>query len=51
MPLLAFMFFSAIGIYGGFVVGVQWLCVDDGAFWSVMQASVEWQHDVMNGFY
>jgi phospholipid/cholesterol/gamma-HCH transport system permease protein len=49
MPLLAFMF-SAIGIYGGFIVGVQWLGVDDGAFWSVMQASVEWRHDVMNGF-
>ncbi|WP_194756247.1 lipid asymmetry maintenance ABC transporter permease subunit MlaE [Aliidiomarina indica] len=49
MPLLAFMF-SAVGIYGGYFVGVQWLGVDDGAFWSVMQASVDWQHDVMNGF-
>lgn len=49
MPLLAFMF-SAIGIYGGYFVGVQWLGVDDGAFWSVMQSSVDWQNDVMNGF-
>src|SRR5690554_3311148 len=48
MPLLAFMF-SAIGIYGGFVVGVEWLGVDDGAFWSVMQSSVDWQDDIMNG--
>lgn len=49
MPLLAFMF-NAIGIYGGFLVGVQWLGVDDGAFWSVMQASVDWHDDIMNGF-
>lgn len=48
MPLLAIMF-TAIGIYGGFWVGVQWLGVDDGAFWSVMQANVDWQDDVMNG--
>ncbi|RTE86345.1 MULTISPECIES: lipid asymmetry maintenance ABC transporter permease subunit MlaE [Gammaproteobacteria] len=49
MPLLALMF-SAIGIYGGFIVGVQWLGVDDGAFWSVMQANVEWGQDILNGF-
>ncbi|CUS47424.1 MAG: ATP-type phospholipid uptake system permease component MlaE [Idiomarinaceae bacterium HL-53] len=49
MPLLAFMF-SAVGIYGGFMVGVQWLGVDDGAFWSVMQANVDWSQDIMNGF-
>lgn len=49
MPLLAFMF-SAVGIYGGYWVGVQWLGVDEGAFWSVMQSSVDWGHDVMNGF-
>ncbi|RUO37572.1 ABC transporter permease [Aliidiomarina shirensis] len=48
MPLLALMF-SAIGIYGGFLVGVEWLGVDDGAFWSVMQASVEWKNDIFNG--
>lgn len=49
MPLLAFMF-NAVGIYGGYMVGVQWLGVDDGAFWSVMQSSVTMEHDVMNGF-
>jgi phospholipid/cholesterol/gamma-HCH transport system permease protein len=48
MPLLA-MIFSAVGIYGGYLVGVQWLGVDDGAFWSVMQANVEWGQDIMNG--
>lgn len=48
MPLLALMF-SAVGIYGGFMVGVQWLGVDDGAFWSVMQANVEWGQDILNG--
>ena len=32
------------------MVGVQWLGVDDGAFWSVMQANVDWSQDIMNGF-
>lgn len=49
MPVLAFMF-SAIGIYGGYLVGVKWLGVDDGNFWAVMQASVDFYDDVMNGF-
>lgn len=48
MPILA-VIFSAVGIYGGYLVGVQWLGVDDGAFWSVMQAAVDWQDDIMNG--
>jgi phospholipid/cholesterol/gamma-HCH transport system permease protein len=48
MPILATIF-SAVGIYGGYLVGVQWLGVDDGAFWSVMQSSVEWQEDIVNG--
>jgi phospholipid/cholesterol/gamma-HCH transport system permease protein len=48
MPILATIF-SAVGIYGGYLVGVQWLGVDDGAFWSVMQSSVEWQADILNG--
>lgn len=48
MPMLALMF-TAIGIMGGYWVGVQWLGVDDGAFWSVMQSSVEWRGDVLNG--
>ena len=48
MPMLALMF-TAIGIMGGYWVGVQWLGVDDGAFWSVMQSSVDWRGDVLNG--
>lgn len=48
MPMLALMF-TAIGILGGYWVGVQWLGVDDGAFWSVMQSAVDWRDDVMNG--
>ncbi|WP_111978286.1 lipid asymmetry maintenance ABC transporter permease subunit MlaE [Algibacillus agarilyticus] len=49
MPLLAFMF-SAVGIYGGHLVGVEWLGVDEGSFWSVMQANVDLSADIMNGF-
>ena len=48
MPILATIF-SAVGIYGGYLVGVQWLGVDYGAFWSVMQSSVEWQEYIING--
>ena len=48
MPLLAALF-SAMGIFGGYLVGVQLIGVDEGAFWSQMQASVDWREDVMNG--
>ena len=48
MPLLA-MIFSMTGIYGGYMVGVRLLGVDDGAFWSQMQASVDFRLDVLNG--
>jgi phospholipid/cholesterol/gamma-HCH transport system permease protein len=48
MPLLAIMF-SAAGIFGGHMVGVDWLGVDDGSFWSSMQSSVDWYQDVLNG--
>ncbi|NMH65262.1 lipid asymmetry maintenance ABC transporter permease subunit MlaE [Shewanella sp. SHSM-M6] len=47
MPLLALMF-SAIGIYGGHLVGVEWKGIDSGAFWSILQASVEWREDIVN---
>ena len=39
MPLLAAMF-SVIGIYGAHLVGVQFMGVDSGSFWSQMRASV-----------
>ncbi|HZF27057.1 MAG TPA: lipid asymmetry maintenance ABC transporter permease subunit MlaE, partial [Steroidobacteraceae bacterium] len=47
MPLLAAIF-SAIGIYGAQLVGVQMMGVDSGQFWSQMRASVE-VRDVMEG--
>jgi phospholipid/cholesterol/gamma-HCH transport system permease protein len=48
MPLLAALF-SAIGVFGGYVIGVIVIGVDEGAFWSQMQAAVDWRFDVMNG--
>ncbi len=48
MPLLAALF-SAIGVMGGHLVGVGMLGVDDGAFWAQMQASIDFQEDIVNG--
>src|SRR5512147_1899941 len=48
MPLLAALF-SAMGIFGGYLVGVQLIGVDEGAFWSQMQASVDVREDILNG--
>ena len=48
MPLLAAMF-SAMGIFGGWLIGVVAIGVDDGAFWSQMRASVDFRYDVVNG--
>jgi phospholipid/cholesterol/gamma-HCH transport system permease protein len=48
MPLLAAIF-SAMGIFGGYLVGVVLIGVDDGAFWSQMQAAVDFRHDIVNG--
>jgi phospholipid/cholesterol/gamma-HCH transport system permease protein len=48
VPLLSAMF-MAIGILGGYWVGVPLIGVDDGAFWSQMQASVDLWRDVGNG--
>jgi phospholipid/cholesterol/gamma-HCH transport system permease protein len=39
MPLLAALF-SAMGVFGGWLIGVVFIGVDEGAFWSQMQASV-----------
>ncbi len=49
MPLLALLF-SAVGILGAWVVGVQMIGVDPGSFWSQMQSGVDFRLDVMNGF-
>ena len=48
LPLLAILF-SAVGIGGGYFVGVGLLGVDEGAFWSQMQDKVDWWEDVLNG--
>lgn len=48
MPLLAAVF-SAVGIIGGWVVGVVMIGVDAGSFWSQMQAGVDVWRDVGNG--
>ena len=49
MPILALLF-TAIGIWGGALVGVDWKGVDAGSFWSVMQNAVSWSYDILNGF-
>ena len=48
MPLLAAVF-SAVGIIGGWMVGVLMIGVDAGAFWSQMQGGVDVFRDVGNG--
>jgi phospholipid/cholesterol/gamma-HCH transport system permease protein len=48
MPMLAAMF-SAVGVIGGYFVGVGLLGVDDGAFWSQMQNKIDLHEDVYNG--
>ena len=48
MPLLAALF-SAIGVLGGYLVGVVMIGVDEGAFWSQMQGSVDFRLDIWNG--
>jgi len=48
LPLLAALF-TALGIMGGFLVTVIMLKVDSGAFWSQMQAAVDFRHDILNG--
>ena len=48
MPILAALF-SAMGIFGGYLVGVQLIGVDEGSFWSQMQASVDFRQDILNG--
>lgn len=49
MPLLAAVF-SAIGIFGGWLVAVPMLGIDGGSFWSQMQGGVDVWADVGNGF-
>lgn len=48
MPLLAAVF-SAVGVIGGWLVGVVMIGVDGGAFWGQMQNGVDWWYDLGNG--
>ncbi len=48
MPLLAALF-SAMGIFGAYIVGVRLIGIDAGAFWGQMQAGVSFWPDVTNG--
>ncbi|MGF6938824.1 phospholipid/cholesterol/gamma-HCH transport system permease protein [Paraburkholderia sp. UCT70] len=48
MPILAAIF-SAVGVLGGYVVGVLLIGVDAGAFWSQMQSGVDVWRDVGAG--
>jgi phospholipid/cholesterol/gamma-HCH transport system permease protein len=48
MPILAAVF-SAVGILGGYVVGVLMIGIDSGSFWSQMQGGVDVWSDVGNG--
>ena len=48
MPLLAAMF-SAMGVYGGYLIGVVVIGVDEGSFWSQMQSAVDFREDIVNG--
>ena len=50
MPLLATIF-SAMGIFGAWLEGVVLLGVDEGAFWSQMQANVDVYDDVLGGVF
>ncbi|MRD47157.1 lipid asymmetry maintenance ABC transporter permease subunit MlaE [Caenimonas koreensis] len=49
MPMLAAVF-SAVGVFGGYVVGVLLIGIDSGSFWSQMQGGVDVWKDVGNGF-
>lgn len=48
LPLLTILF-NIVAIYGGVLVGVDWLGVDSGSFWSNMQSAVSFRADVLNG--
>ena len=48
LPLLAAIF-SAAGILGGHLAGVDLLHVDSGAYWSQMQAAIDFNDDIVNG--
>ena len=48
LPILTAIF-NAMGVFGGYLVGVKLIGVDEGAFWSQMQAGVDIWQDIGNG--
>jgi phospholipid/cholesterol/gamma-HCH transport system permease protein len=48
MPVLSLLF-SMAGIIGAWLIGVKLIGIDDGAFWSQMQANVDFRIDIING--
>jgi phospholipid/cholesterol/gamma-HCH transport system permease protein len=48
MPILAAIF-SAVGIIGGYLVVVELLGVDSGAYWGQMQDKTDFFDDIVNG--
>lgn len=48
MPILTAIF-NVVGIFGGAMVGVDWLGVHAGSFWSSIQQSVDFANDIGNG--
>lgn len=50
MPVLAAIF-SAVGVIGGYLIGVKLIGVDEGEFWSQMQSGVDVWADVGNGVF
>jgi phospholipid/cholesterol/gamma-HCH transport system permease protein len=50
MPCLTIIF-NIVAIYGAYLVGVKWLGMDAGAFWSNMQSAVDFHLDILNGIY
>src|ERR1700744_6095970 len=48
LPLLAVVF-CAMGVFGGHLVGVTWLGIDNGTFWSNITATVDVHKDIIDG--
>ncbi len=48
MPILIAIF-CVVAVFGSYLIGVQWLGVDGGQFWSNMQAAVNFRVDILNG--
>jgi phospholipid/cholesterol/gamma-HCH transport system permease protein len=48
LPLLS-LIFSIVAIYGGYFIGVDWLGIDPGSFWSNMQSAVSFRLDILSG--